>query len=85
MSDEHKPALKAGPPPVHGLLAEYDSPSEILHAAEKIRKAGFTKWDTYTPFPVHGIDAAMGIKMTILPWIVLCAGLLGLGTAILMQ
>jgi len=85
MSDEHKPAVKAGPPPVHGLLAEYDSPPEILHAAEKIRKAGFTKWDTYTPFAVHGIDAAMGIKMTILPWFTLCAGLVGLATAITLQ
>lgn len=85
MSDEHKPAVKAGPPPVHGLLAEYDTPPEILHAAEKIRKAGFTKWDTYTPFAVHGIDEAMGIKMTILPWFTLCAGLVGLATAITLQ
>jgi len=85
MSDEHKPALKAGPAPVHGLLAEYDTPSQILHAAKAIRKAGFTKWDTYTPFAVHGIDDAMGIKMTILPWFTLGAGLIGLATAITLQ
>ena len=85
MSDEHKPAVKAGPAPVHGLLAEYDTPSQILHAAKAVRKAGFTKWDTYTPFAVHGIDDAMGIKMTILPWFTLCAGLVGLATAITLQ
>jgi len=85
MSDEHKPAVKAGPAPVHGLLAEYDTPSQILHAAREIRKAGFTKWDTYTPFAVHGIDDAMGIKMTILPWFTLGAGLIGLATAITLQ
>jgi len=85
MSDEHKPAVKAGPPPVHGLLADYDTPSQILHAAKAIRKAGFSKWDTYTPFAVHGIDDAMGIKMTILPWFTLCAGLIGLATAITLQ
>jgi mono/diheme cytochrome c family protein len=85
MSDEHKPAVKAGPAPVHGLLAEYDTPSQILHAAKAIRKAGFTKWDTYTPFAVHGIDDAMGIKMTILPWFTLGAGLIGLATAITLQ
>ncbi|MEO6600552.1 MAG: quinol:electron acceptor oxidoreductase subunit ActD [Polyangiaceae bacterium] len=85
MSDEHKPAVKTGPAPVHGILAEYDTPSQILHAAKQIRKAGFSKWDTYTPFPVHGIDDAMGIKMTILPWFTLCAGLAGLGTAITLQ
>jgi mono/diheme cytochrome c family protein len=85
MSDEHKPTVKAGPAPVHGLLAEYDTPSQILHAAKVVRKAGFTKWDTYTPFAVHGIDDAMGIKMTILPWFTLCAGLVGLATAIALQ
>jgi mono/diheme cytochrome c family protein len=86
MSDEHKrPSAKPGPAPVHGLLAEYDTPPQILHAAKKIREAGFTKWDTYTPFAVHGIDEAMGIKMTILPWFTLCAGLTGLGSAILLQ
>jgi mono/diheme cytochrome c family protein len=85
MSDEHKPSVKAGPAPVHGLLAEYDTPSQILHAAKAVRKAGFTKWDTYTPFAVHGIDDAMGIKMTILPWFTLCAGLVGLATAITLQ
>lgn len=85
MSDEHKPAVKSGPPPVHGLLAEYDTPSQILHAAKHVREAGFTKWDTYTPFAVHGIDSAMGIKSTILPWFTLCAGITGLGSAILLQ
>jgi len=86
MSDAHQePSVKSGPAPVHGLLAEYDTPPQILHAAKKIRDAGFTKWDTYTPFAVHGIDDAMGIKATILPWFTLCAGLVGLATAITLQ
>ena len=78
-------AQDSGPPPLHGLLAEYKSPAEILRASQKVRDAGFSRWDTYTPFPVHGIDKAMGIRMTILPWIVLGAGLTGLATAILLQ
>ncbi len=82
--DDHQPeAPKAAE--LHGLLAEYDTPDELLFASRKIRDAGFDKWDTYTPFPVHGIDGAMGIKMTVLPWIVLCAGLTGLASAITMQ
>jgi len=86
MSDAHQePSVKSGPAPVHGLLAEYDTPPQLLHAAKKIRDAGFTKWDTYTPFAVHGIDDAMGIKATILPWFTLCAGLVGLATAITLQ
>jgi len=84
MSD-HKPQPKPEAPALHGLLAEYDTPDQLIHASEKVRDAGYEKWDTYSPFPVHGIDAAMGIKMTVLPWIVLCAGLTGLATAITMQ
>jgi mono/diheme cytochrome c family protein len=71
--------------PLHGLLAEYDTPGALLKAARAVRDAGFTRWDTYTPFPVHGIDNAMGIKMTILPWFVLGAGLTGFTTGIAMQ
>ena len=85
MSDEPKKPTKPSEAPLHGLLAEYNLPHEMVHAAKKIRDAGFTKWDTYSPFPVHGIDDAMGIKMTVLPWFTLCAGLTGLATAIALQ
>ncbi len=84
MSD-HKPEPQPQAPELHGLLAEYDTPDQLVSASKKVRDAGFEKWDTYSPFPVHGIDAAMGIKMTVLPWIVLCAGLTGLATAITLQ
>src|SRR5690349_14923761 len=72
-------------PAVWGLLAEYNTPGELLHAAEKVRDAGFKRWDCCTPFPVHGLDGAMGMKRTILPWIVLGGGLTGLTIAILLQ
>ena len=85
MSDAHEPPKETGPAPLHGILAEYQTPGEILAASRKVRDAGFSKWDTFTPFPVHGIEKAMGIRMTILPWIVLGAGLTGLTTAILLQ
>jgi hypothetical protein len=80
---EVKPAEAA--PKSWGLLAEYNTPGELLHAAEKVRDAGFKKWDCCTPFPVHGLDKAMGMKSTILPWIVLGGGLTGFGIAILLQ
>jgi len=66
-------------------MAEFGNEHDLLHAAEKVRDAGYTKTDAFTPFPVHGIDHALGIKPTILPFIVLCAGLTGLCTALLMQ
>lgn len=60
-----------------GLLAQFDDPHALLAAAEKVRDAGYTKTDAYIPFPVHGIDEALGIKATILPWIVLTLGVIG--------
>lgn len=68
-----------------GLLAQYEDPDALLAAAAKVRDAGYTKWDCHTPFPVHGLDKAMGIKPTILPLIVLGAGLTGTIVAIGMQ
>jgi hypothetical protein len=68
-----------------GLLAEYTNVDQILKAARAVRRAGFTRWDVHSPFPIHGIDYAMGIKPTILPWLVLGMGLTGLATAILLQ
>jgi hypothetical protein len=68
-----------------GLLAEYETIDDILKAARAVRRAGFTRWDVHSPFPIHGIDHAMGIKPTILPWLVLGGGLTGLVTAIVLQ
>ncbi|MFH5802530.1 quinol:electron acceptor oxidoreductase subunit ActD [Alienimonas sp. DA493] len=72
-------------PKLTGVVAEYDTPEELLSACERVRDAGMTKWDSYTPYPIHGIERAMGIKATILPWIVLCGGLTGCATGLLMQ
>jgi len=59
---------------VAGVMAEYTTPDALIDAAEKVRDQGYQKWDCYTPFPVHGLDDAMGIRMTILPGLVLAAG-----------
>lgn len=70
---------------VWGLLAEYPTPHDLVAAAGAIRDAGYTKWDAHTPFPVHGLDAAMGIKPTRLPYLVLAAGVCGATGGLLMQ
>lgn len=72
-------------PQTFGLLAEYADEGHLIKAARAVRDKGFTRWDSYSPFPVHGIDPAMGIRATRLPWITLCAGIIGLATATLMQ
>lgn len=63
------------------LLAEFDSPEATVHAAEKVRDAGYEKWDVHTPYPVHGMDAAMGMGDSRLGWLVLVMGLSGLASA----
>lgn len=60
-----------------GLLASYDSPQAVYRACEQVRDAGFTRFDSYTPFAVHNLDKAMGLKSSRLPWLVLIAGTLG--------
>jgi hypothetical protein len=80
-----KPSTRPREPRFFGYLAEYDTPGQVLHAAEKVRDAGYSKWDCMTPFPVHGLDHAMGMKKTIMPWISLAGGLTGLTIATLLQ
>lgn len=61
-----------------GILAEFDSPKSLLHAAEGVRDSGYKKFDVYTPFPIHGMDDAMGLKPSFMGWIVLLGGTTGL-------
>ncbi len=80
----NKPLTRVGPEggtPVL-LLAEYDTPAAVMHAAEKVRDAGFTRWDVHTPFPVHGMDKAMGLPDSRLGWIVATMALIGFSTAV---
>jgi hypothetical protein len=72
-------------PRFFGYVAEYTTAGEVMRAAESVRDAGYSKWDCLTPYPVHGLDRAMGVKATILPWIVLGAGLTGFAIAVMMQ
>ena len=70
---------------LHGVLGEFENVDQILAAAEKVKNSGYTKWDCYTPMPVHGLDQAMGVKETRLPWAVLVMGITGAALGLLMQ
>lgn len=70
---------------IAALVAQYASPEELVEAATQVREAGYRAWDTHSPFPVHGIDRAMGIRPTILPWLVLGGGLAGCVVALGLQ
>jgi hypothetical protein len=60
-----------------GLLAEFETPDELLHAARRAREAGYLRMDAYTPFPIHGLSDAMGFRPTKLPLLVLAGGIIG--------
>ena len=64
-------------PRVYGLLAEFPQPENLLAAAEAAHDAGFRRMDAYTPFPVHGLSEAIGLRQTRLPMIVLIGGIVG--------
>lgn len=68
-----------------GLAAEFSTPAEITAAAKKVREAGFRWWDCHTPFPVHGLDFAMGVKYTILPILVFFGGITGASIGLILQ
>ena len=61
---------------LYGLLVEFDSPTALVDAAEKIRDAGYTNTDAFSPFPIHSIDEALGIKRSILPYLCFAGGML---------
>jgi hypothetical protein len=61
----------------YGIIAEFDTPADTIHAAEKVRDAGFSKWDVFTPFPVHGMDRAMGLKHSVVGWFSFIGGVSG--------
>jgi hypothetical protein len=82
---ETKPGQPANPAKLYGYIAEFETPGDLMAAAEKVRDAGYKWWDCHTPFPVHGLDKAMGIKRTILPVIVFFAGAAGTTAAFALQ
>ena len=60
------------------IAAEFETPEALIAACEKTRDAGFKKFECYTPFPVHGLADAMGLKRPILAWVIFAGGIFGL-------
>ena len=63
--------------PLYSVTALFDSPDEIIHAAEKTSKAGYVKYDVHTPYPVHGMDHAMHLNTSKIGSFAFVFGLLG--------
>lgn len=73
---------------VFGVLARFETPADLVHGAEAVRDAGYKKWDTHSPFPVHDMEESMGIKgwlLTPMMYVIGCGALGGVLTALGMQ
>ena len=70
---------------MYGILARFESPKSLLLAAKKVRKKGFLKFDCHTPYPMHGLDEAMGLNRSILGYIVGAGALGGAALGLLLQ
>lgn len=70
---------------IYGALAQFESAHGIFHACEKVRDASYKKWDAMTPYPVHGLEGAMGMTRSKLPRFVFVMGISGASGAMLLQ
>jgi hypothetical protein len=70
---------------VYGLLAEFPNPGALLHAAEAVREEGYRHFDTHSPFPIHGMDDAMGLGNSKVGYFAFLGGLTGFVGAYLLQ
>ncbi len=66
-------------------MAEFDTPTQLVDAAYKVRADGYTKTDAFSPFPLHEIDEALGVKRSILPILIFFGAIAGTVTAFALQ
>jgi Protein of unknown function (DUF3341) len=62
---------------IYGVMGEFATPEDLIHAVEKVREAGYRRLDAYAPFPVEGLSEALGLKRNLVPFITLLGGLGG--------
>jgi hypothetical protein len=70
---------------LYGLVARFDTPEDLIAAAERVRDAGYKKIDAYTPFPVEGLTEALGVRPSRLGILVLAGGITGTLTGWFLQ
>ena len=80
--DQLKDKLGIGDDKVYGVMGAFTNPDDLVDAGRRIREMGYTKLDAMSPFPVHGIDDAIGVPPSKLGWLVIWFSALGCATAI---
>ena len=71
--------------PENFLVTTFLSPDNLVNAVRALRAESFRIYDVYTPYPVHNLDRAMGIRRSRLPWVTVAAGGCGLLLGLLLQ
>jgi hypothetical protein len=69
----------------YGVLAEFATPDDLMFACAGVRDHGYSRWDAHTPFPVHGLEKAMGLRRSAVSVFVLVLGLAGAAGGMLLQ
>jgi hypothetical protein len=62
---------------IYGVMGEFETPEQLIHAVEKVREAGYRRLDAYAPFPVEGLSEALGLRHNLVPTLTLIGGLVG--------
>ncbi len=62
---------------VLGVVGFFKDPAQLVEATRKTREANYESFDAYTPYPIHGLEKAQGLKRSFLPWVTFCAGIAG--------
>jgi Protein of unknown function (DUF3341) len=70
---------------IYGLLAEFESPDQLVNAAHIVREAGYRSIDAFSPMPIEGLAEAVGFTSTRLPLVVLLGGMFGAAAGFLLQ
>lgn len=83
MSIQH--SVRTTPTPIYGLMAQFDSEHDLLHAARAAREEGYRNMDAYSPVPVEGLAEAIGLPRSRVPLLVLCGGIIGCVTGLALQ
>ena len=84
MSAQPDAAMSPAAKTPFGLLAEFETAAEIKQAAMRVRDAGYQHWDVFTPFPIHGLEDAMGLRGSRVGWFAFVGGAIGFSSGMLM-
>ena len=84
MSAQPDAAMSPAAKTPFGLLAEFETATEIKQAAMRVRDAGYQHWDVFTPFPIHGLEDAMGLRGSRVGWFAFVGGAIGFSSGMLM-